>query len=95
MAARMNAAGGVGPHERQATFAMVAQRLAARAAGPADNWRVITRMAHALSPDAAAALADQLDAHLREALDLGLAPGPAIEYGRLQEMLDALHAQRR
>jgi hypothetical protein len=95
LVARMNEARGAGPHERQATFAMVTRRVAARAAGPAHEWQAIRQMARALPPDTAGALAHQLDAHLGEALDLRLAPGPTIEYGRLQEMIDALHAQRR
>jgi hypothetical protein len=95
LAARMNEAGDAGPLHRQLIFAMVAGRLAERTAGAADNWQVVRRMASALTPDAAAALADQLEANLREVLAAGPASGRIAEYRPVAAMIQALRAPRR
>ena len=107
LAARMNEVGAGGPFTRASVFALVAARLAARAAG-ASGVYALGHMARALPPDAAAEWANrlqsQLDAQLDDDLALRLAPGPstrapipgpAIAYDTVQAMIDALRGQRR
>lgn len=102
MAFRTNEATDADPRTRAATFAFVATRLSAHAAG-AHGRQALHQIADALPHGTAAAWARQLEAQLDDALDLRLAPGPSaaapaigatLAYAGVEALIAALRMRR-
>ena len=102
MAFRTNEAADADPRTRASTFAFVATRVSAHAAG-AHGRQALHQIAQALPHGTAAAWAGQLEAQLDDALGLRLAPGPStaapairtsIAYADVETLIAALRMRR-